>query len=79
MTKEYSNGTVTIVWQPDLCIHSGICARGLPEVFQPRDKPWIKQHAASAEAIVAQVQKCPSGALSTYYNDQKQPHGNQPA
>ncbi|MBS1321678.1 MAG: (4Fe-4S)-binding protein, partial [Parabacteroides sp.] len=22
---EYSNGELTIIWQPDLCQHSGIC------------------------------------------------------
>lgn len=62
--KHYSNGEVTIVWKPDLCIHSGNCARGLPEVFHPKDRPWITADQASSEAIIAQVAKCPSGALS---------------
>lgn len=74
-TKEYSNGEVTIVWKLDLCIHSAICARGLPSVFQPRDKPWIKQYGASTEAIINQVNKCPSGALSFYLNNQKPKNG----
>jgi uncharacterized Fe-S cluster protein YjdI len=39
MTKRYSNGEVTVVWQPHLCRHSGICARGLPGVFDPRRHP----------------------------------------
>ncbi len=67
-TKEYSNGEMTIVWKPDLCTHSAKCARGLPQVFQPRDKPWIKQHAATTEQIVNQIKNCPSGALSYYLN-----------
>ncbi|SCY75032.1 (4Fe-4S)-binding protein [Flavobacterium caeni] len=75
MTKEYSNGEVTIVWKPELCIHSGICARGLPKVFQPREKPWIKQDGATTAQIIEQVSKCPSGALSTYLNAQKPNHG----
>lgn len=66
--KEYSNGEVTVVWQPEICIHSGVCFRGLPRVFQPRVRPWIKIDAASTESIVDQVKACPSGALSYYRN-----------
>lgn len=68
-TKNYSNGEVTIVWNPDICIHSGICVRGLPNVFQPKDKPWIKINQASTEELVSQVKKCPSGALSYFMNE----------
>ncbi|NJX14547.1 (4Fe-4S)-binding protein [Tamlana crocina] len=25
--KEYTNGEVTIVWNPEACIHSGICVK----------------------------------------------------
>lgn len=64
--KEYSNGEVTIVWKADLCIHSANCVRGLPEVFKPNEKPWITPTAATTEALIAQVKKCPSGALSYY-------------
>ena len=70
-SKEYSNGEVTIVWKPDLCIHSAICAKGLPRVFQPRERPWIKIDAAETQALVEQVKACPSGALSYYMNDEK--------
>ena len=73
-TKEYSNGEVTIVWQPDLCIHSKICWRGvgsLPEVFNPLTRPWIKPEGAETARIIEQVTKCPSGALSYYMNDKK--------
>ena len=62
--KRYSNGEITVVWQPTLCVHSGICARGLPLVFDPRRRPWIDATAATTAEILAQVAKCPSGALS---------------
>ena len=71
-TKEYANGQVTIVWKPDLCIHSKICwnsVNGLPEVFQPRERPWVNPAGASTEQIISQVVKCPSGALSYYLNN----------
>ena len=67
-TKEYSNGVVTIGWKPKACIHSGICVKGLPEVFQPKERPWIKIDATSTEALIQQVKACPSGALSYYMN-----------
>jgi uncharacterized Fe-S cluster protein YjdI len=62
--KTYTNGEVTVVWQPHLCAHSTICFRGLPAVFDPRRRPWVDCSAASTEAIVNQVKRCPSGALS---------------
>jgi uncharacterized Fe-S cluster protein YjdI len=62
--KKYSNGEVEVLWQSHLCTHSGVCFRGLPEVFDPRKKPWVTPENATSEQIVAQVKKCPSGALS---------------
>lgn len=67
--KEYTNGDVTVVWKPDLCIHSGIYVQGLPDVFQPKDRPWIKIDAAKTDQIIDQVKACPSGALSYFMND----------
>ena len=60
----YSGEGVTILWQPDKCIHSGVCVRGLPSVFNPGKSPWIDINMADADRIAAQVKKCPSGALS---------------
>lgn len=70
-SKEYSNGEVTIVWKPELCIHSASCVKGLPSVFQPKEKPWIKENGASTEKIINQIKKCPSGALSFYLTKEK--------
>ena len=64
ITKHYSNGEVTIVWESGKCIHSGNCVRGLPSVFRAGKTPWIDPLGASTEEIVNQVQKCPSGALT---------------
>lgn len=66
--KEYSNGETTVVWEAEKCIHSGICAKGLPEVFRPRLRPWIKMDTAKTEAVINQVKQCPSGALRYYMN-----------
>ncbi len=63
-TKQYPKEDVKVVWEPSKCIHSGNCARGLPNVFRPKDKPWIQVEHAYKDDIVDQVSKCPSGALS---------------
>ncbi|MEQ8239954.1 MAG: (4Fe-4S)-binding protein [Cyclobacteriaceae bacterium] len=62
--KEYSNGEVKVIWKPDVCIHSEICFKGLPSVFDPKSRPWINVKGANTTEIVAQIDKCPSGALS---------------
>ncbi|SEQ08151.1 Zn-finger domain of CDGSH type-containing protein [Hyunsoonleella jejuensis] len=69
--KEYSNGETTVIWEAGKCIHSAICAKGLPKVFRPRLRPWIKLDEAETEAIINQVKQCPSGALRYYMNDEK--------
>lgn len=69
MIKQYTNEEITVVWKPALCIHSKLCWKGLSEVFNPQEKPWIKMSQASTASIIAQVEKCPSAALSYYRND----------
>jgi uncharacterized Fe-S cluster protein YjdI len=69
IVKRYSNGEVTVVWKPALCIHSTNCFAGLPAVFDPRRRPWVNINGASSGTIVALVRKCPSGALSIFRND----------
>ena len=72
MEKRYSNDDITVVWKPEVCIHSTICWKGLVAVFNPRNRPWIDLDGAATEAIIAQVEKCPSGALSWYRNDEQE-------
>ena len=68
-TLKYTNNEVTVVWKPKVCIHSTVCWKGLIEVFDPREKPWIKMGEATTEKIIDQVKKCPSGALSYFMNN----------
>jgi len=68
--KEYSNGEITIFWQPEKCIHSANCLIGMPEVFSPKKKPWINIHASNSKEIMKIVDTCPSRAL-TYLKSTK--------
>ncbi|MCX6229968.1 MAG: (4Fe-4S)-binding protein [Bacteroidetes bacterium] len=61
--KKYSNGEVTIIWEPDLCDHSAICFRSLPNVFIPSKRPWIDPKGATTEEIIKTVKRCPTRAL----------------
>jgi uncharacterized Fe-S cluster protein YjdI len=67
-THQYNNGEVTIVWKPEICIHSTLCWKGLRDVFDPAKRPWINAEGSSTEKIIAQIRKCPSGALSFLLN-----------
>lgn len=62
--KKYRKDNLTIIWQPHMCIHSGECVRRLPQVYDPKAKPWLKPENASVEALKEQINHCPSGALS---------------
>ena len=62
--RRYTNGEITVVWEPSKCLHSQTCFRGLPTVFDPRKRPWVTMAGAPTEAITAQVGRCPSGALT---------------
>lgn len=70
-TLHYTNGETTIAWKPDICTHSGICAKGLAAVFDPRRRPWIDMNQADTQRIIEQVKKCPSGALSIEENKEE--------
>jgi uncharacterized Fe-S cluster protein YjdI len=66
MTKriqEYETSEVTVTFDPAVCVHSGVCVRGLPAVFDIRQKRWVRPEKAPAAEVIAQVARCPSGAL----------------
>lgn len=71
IVKQYSNGELTVVWKQKLCTHSGVCVRTLPEVYNTKEKPWIKPENASTAELKAQIDKCPSGALSFFMNEEE--------
>lgn len=66
--KEYSNDELTVVWKPKSCIHAAECVKALPKVYRPDEKPWIQIEHATTKELIAQINKCPSGALSYYMN-----------
>ena len=61
--QTYEGEAVTVTFDPGLCIHSEECVHGLPAVFDPSRRRWIRPDGASADEVVAAVARCPSGAL----------------
>ena len=59
----YETPAITVTFEPDVCIHSGVCLAGLPAVFDIKRKRWVRPELASAADVAAQVDRCPSGAL----------------
>lgn len=74
--KKYKRDELTILWEPNKCIHSAICVKELPKVYNPKERPWMKPENASVSELMAQIKKCPSGALS-YEDDQETIMGNE--
>ena len=63
MRKTYAGEDVDVSFDPDVCMHAANCVRGLPGVFDTKRRPWIVPDAAGADEVLAQVSRCPSGAL----------------
>lgn len=62
--RAYPADGITVYFNARLCQHSGVCLRGLPEVFEAKRRPWIRPDVDTPANIAAQIDSCPSGALS---------------
>lgn len=61
--RTYETEVIRVSWDSSRCIHTGICLRTLPSVFDTRRRPWVDLQQADAEAVVNTVERCPTGAL----------------
>jgi uncharacterized Fe-S cluster protein YjdI len=68
--KKYSNGDITVYWQPELCVHAAVCVSELPRVFNSRRRPWIDLSQGKTESIISTINSCPTGALMFRWNDE---------
>lgn len=59
----YQTDEIRVTFDPNVCMHSGVCLRSLPAVFDKLQKRWVQPENASAEEVMATVARCPSGAL----------------
>ena len=68
--KTYSNNEITVIWKPDVCVHSTKCWKASLAVFNPNRKPWIDMSGGTTDEIIKIVNNCPSGALSFKKNNE---------
>ncbi len=66
--NKYTNGEITVTYTPKKCVHAEKCSKNLSDVFRTSVLPWINLEGAETKKIVAQIKKCPSGALDFCYN-----------
>ena len=64
ITKRYPTEELDVIWKPKLCIHAAECVKRLPNVYDPKAKPWVTPENASTEELIDQINACPSGALT---------------
>jgi CDGSH-type Zn-finger protein/uncharacterized Fe-S cluster protein YjdI len=60
---KYEADKITVTYDRKRCIHAAECVRGLPEVFNTAERPWVKPDESSADKIAEVVLRCPTGAL----------------
>jgi len=68
--KAYEGDKITVLFDAQRCIHAAECVRGLPEVFDPKSRPWVQPDKADVEGLAAVVARCPTGALSYTRKDE---------
>ena len=61
--RAYTGEGVTVYYDIRRCVHFAECVRGLPQVFDVKQRPWIAPDNASAELVAEVIRRCPSGAL----------------
>jgi uncharacterized Fe-S cluster protein YjdI len=79
IVKSYTNKEITVIWKPDVCIHSTNCWKGSLAIFNPKRKSWIDMNAGTTKEIIKIVNSCPSGALSFKRNEGMAEQKAQPA
>ena len=67
--QTYEAPGIVVTFDPNACRHTGVCVRGLPAVFDVTRRRWVRPELASVEAVVAQVGRCPTGALQCRRTD----------
>jgi uncharacterized Fe-S cluster protein YjdI len=72
VTRSYEGDGIRVLWDATRCLHTGVCLRRLPQVFDVNARPWVDLSRADAEDVAATVRACPTSALA-YEGDGVEP------
>ncbi len=75
--QQYESDSLSVTFDPNLCVHVARCLQGLPGVFDVSRRKWIDLEGGTTEEIVETVERCPSGALQ--YTRKGTDPGEEPA
>lgn len=67
--QSYETDAILVTFDPNVCVHSAVCVRTLPSVFNVSKQPWIRLEHAEAADVAYAVRQCPSGALQYRFKD----------
>jgi uncharacterized Fe-S cluster protein YjdI len=67
--KAYPVEGVTVWFDQTRCRHFAECVAGLPDVFKPGRRPWVRPELGDASEVARVVRRCPTGALHYRLDD----------
>ncbi|NUO82674.1 CDGSH iron-sulfur domain-containing protein [candidate division KSB1 bacterium] len=60
---KYEGAAIIVHYDGKRCLHAAECVRGLPAVFNFKERRWVQPDNATANEVAAIVERCPTGAL----------------
>ena len=67
--QTYATDEVSVTFDPNRCIHAAACVRGLPDVYDPSRRRWIRPELAPPALVAEVAARCPTGALHAALRD----------
>jgi uncharacterized Fe-S cluster protein YjdI len=61
--QTYTAPGIKVTFDPNLCVHSAVCLKSLPAVFDVGRSRWVQPDAATVAEVAATIDRCPSSAL----------------
>src|SRR6266487_3493477 len=76
--KAYLADDITVFYDGTRCRHFAECLRGLPQVFNGKERPWIQPANADPDLVAEVVRRCPTGALHYIRKDGQEEQPDSP-